>query len=95
MAENKYDNEKRFVLFANERKNKDTDPTHQGSVTLGGVEYYLDAWTNTSSSGKRYLSGRIGNAKQGADTAPATTRAATPRAAAPRREAELHDEIPF
>lgn len=36
------------VLFRNKRREKDTHPTHQGTVTVNGVEYWLNAWVNES-----------------------------------------------
>jgi len=47
------------ALFANDRKQKDTDPNAKGSAVIGGVEYWVSAWTNTSAKGQRYQSLRF------------------------------------
>lgn len=45
------------VLFRNKRREKDTHPTHQGTVTVNGVEYWLNAWVNESQkTGEKYFS---------------------------------------
>jgi hypothetical protein len=43
------DNE--LVLFANDRKQKDTDPNAKGKGMVNGQEYWVAAWTNTSRDG--------------------------------------------
>ena len=43
-------------LFRNERKEAETHADYQGSAKIGGVEYFLDAWINESSSGAKYMS---------------------------------------
>ena len=43
-------------LFANDRKEKDTDPNAKGTAVIDGVEYWVSAWTNTSAKGVRYQS---------------------------------------
>lgn len=44
------------ALFANDKRQKDTDPSAKGSVVIAGVEYWVSAWTNTSAAGKKYQS---------------------------------------
>lgn len=43
------------ALFKNERKTKDTHPSHTGKVTIAGVEYWISAWVKEGSKG-RYFS---------------------------------------
>lgn len=43
-------------LFKNERKENDSQPTHQGSIKVNGAEYWMSAWIKTGKSGKRYFS---------------------------------------
>lgn len=44
------------VLFANAERTKETQPNAKGSAMIGGVEYWVSAWTNTSSKGTKYQS---------------------------------------
>lgn len=43
-------------LFANDKREKETQPNAKGSAMIGGVEYWVSAWTNTSSKGTKYQS---------------------------------------
>lgn len=43
-------------LFKNERREKDTHAHARGSSMIDGVEYYIDAWTNTTAKGDKYQS---------------------------------------
>lgn len=52
----KYDNTNKGAIFKNEKRSKDTDPTMNGSINIEGVEYWVNAWTNTSKAGAKYLS---------------------------------------
>ena len=53
-----YNNENRFSLFKNDRKEKDTHPDLTGTINVEGVEYYLNAWTKQGKKGK-FISGSI------------------------------------
>ena len=39
-----YDNEMKFVLFVNDRKRDEKDADRTGTITINGVEYYLNGW---------------------------------------------------
>jgi hypothetical protein len=39
-------------LFRNEKREKDTHPHATGTVMVGGVEYWISAWTKDSAKGK-------------------------------------------
>jgi hypothetical protein len=54
-----YDNTNRWVLFKNERKDKDTSPDYTGTLNVDGVEYFLDAWLKDGKNGGKFFSGRI------------------------------------
>lgn len=43
-------------LFKNDRREKDTHANAKGSALIGGVEYWVDAWTNETQSGDKYQS---------------------------------------
>ena len=50
------DNELKGVLFKNEKKTSDNHPDYKGTATIGGVEYWLSSWINTSAKdGKKYM----------------------------------------
>jgi len=44
------------ALFVNDRREKETQPNARGSALIDGVEYWVSAWTNTSSKGVKYQS---------------------------------------
>lgn len=49
-----------FVIFTNDKKTKDTEPTHTLNVKIG--EQYVQVaglWAKTSSKGTRFLSGKM------------------------------------
>lgn len=39
-------------LFKNQKKEKDSHPNMTGSALIGGVEYWVSAWTNESEKGR-------------------------------------------
>ena len=44
-----YDNERRGVLFKNQTTcDGKRDPDYRGRITIGGTEFWLDAWLETS-----------------------------------------------
>jgi hypothetical protein len=57
-----------FSLFKNDKKTKDTQPDWKGSIKLpNGEEFWFDAWTKKGNNGD-FISGKIGNPKQGSST---------------------------
>lgn len=40
------------TLFKNDRREKDTHPHAQGTAIIGGIEYWVSAWTKEGAKGK-------------------------------------------
>ncbi len=73
-------------LFKNDKKTEETHPDYNGSVLLGGVAYWQNAWINTDKNGKKYMSIKYKPKEQAAERVPG--KASTP--------IDLEDsEIPF
>lgn len=51
-----FDNTDRGALFKNKDKETDSHPDYQGSVNVGGREYWLSAWLKESKKGEKYMS---------------------------------------
>ena len=43
-------------LFKNDKREKDTHPNARGRAKIGGVDYFVDAWTKEAKDGTRYQS---------------------------------------
>lgn len=86
-----YDNELSGVLFKNDNQREGKqDPNAKGSATIGGVEYWVSAWTNTTKDGKKYQRLKFKAKEQQPAAAP---KAEDLKAPAP--PLEFDDEIPF
>ena len=95
------------TIFANDRKEKETQPDGKGKACIGGVLYWVSSWNKTTKDGKPYRSLSFtpvdesksggGYARQGQQ--PARTNAAPqrPAPASPiSREPQFSEEdIPF
>lgn len=51
-----YDNTNKGALFPNRDKKTDKHPSMTGKLNVGGKEWKLSAWSNTSKQGQKYLS---------------------------------------
>ena len=91
--ENNYDNESRFVIFPNSRKEPNSkQPDYTGELQINGTKYRLSGWRSTSKGGTTYVSGRIsdydyqgnsGNSNSGGQVSVAPT------------QQPSNDDIPF
>ena len=75
-------------LFVNDRREKDTHPHARGSAVIGGVEYWVSAWTKQTDDGIRWQS----LAFQPKETQGETV---DQKASSPNVPAGLNDDIPF
>ena len=85
-----YDDTNRGALFKNDKKESDRHPDYRGSINVGGTEYWLSAWLNTSAKGTRYMSLSV-TEKEAAHTAGV----AKASAALEETTDDLDDQIPF
>jgi single-stranded DNA-binding protein len=107
-----FDKTNRGALFKNNRKEQgDKKPEYTGSLNVGGVEYFLDAWLNKSKAGENYMSVSVkrkdmqpqeqgGYRNSGGRPMPGSSAppAAPARAAAPASSGgfdDMDDDIPF
>jgi uncharacterized protein (DUF736 family) len=83
-----YDNTNRGALFKNNRKEQPNHPDYNGTLNVGGVDYYLNAWLKESKKdGKKFFS--LSVKEKGVNAPPRSPTAAengTP---------DFSDEIPF
>lgn len=56
-----YDNS--GILFKNTRKEKDTHPDYNGSITINGTEHWLSAWIKKGDKGS-FMTLSIGDVKK-------------------------------
>jgi hypothetical protein len=79
-------------LFRNERREKDTHPTHQGQAKIDGLEYWVSAWVKEGAKGKffsmafKLKDGQRNVREPGSDDEPHPKQAPTE---------DFDDEIPF
>jgi hypothetical protein len=76
-----YDNTDSGALFRNKDKESEKHPDYQGSINVGGQDYWLSAWLKESKKGEKYMSLSV-KAKGAA------------RGPAPKKQ-EVDSDIPF
>jgi hypothetical protein len=74
-------------LFKNDRKGHESQPSAKGTAMIGGVEYWVSAWTKKDKNGNPWQSLAF-TVKEGK---PITTPAADKKAA----NKKLDEDIPF
>jgi hypothetical protein len=85
-----YDNERKGALFKNKNKREGKqDPEYKGSATIGGIEYWVSSWINTSKAGEKYM------ALSFTPKDPDASRAKAPATVSAGTDPEFDDEIPF
>lgn len=85
-----YDNTDRGILSRNDRKTEDKHPEFKGTLNVGGVEYWLDAWVKERKDG----SGRFFSLRVKAKDAPRTSPGERVTRAQPTVTG-LDDDLPF
>jgi hypothetical protein len=78
-----YEKKDGLVLFANEKRTKESQPVMRGFLTFNGTEYEVSLWGNTSPKGTKYWKGTY---KEKQERQPE---------AAPAPTEDFSDEIPF
>ena len=92
-----FDPTNRGALFKNERKEKETQPDYTGSLNVGGVEFFLDAWLKTAESGRKFMSVSVKRKDKQPEAAPVPA----PPSRAPQRQAtktgfdDMDSDVPF
>lgn len=101
-----YDNDRRGVLFPNDRKESDRHPDYKGSCEIDGVHFWMDAWMKTGRDGKEFFSVSLkekdtrqthATRNQASPAQPAQVRRPAP-APAPRpaaNVADMDDDVPW
>jgi len=52
MSRQDYDNTNKGALFRNQRKERENQPDHTGTINIDGQEYWLSAWVKEGKNGK-------------------------------------------
>jgi hypothetical protein len=73
-------------LFRNDRKESENHPNAKGSAMVGGVHYWVSAWTKTDKNGNKW---------QSLSFTPKDDRPAQAKEQTPTKTPEFDDEIPF
>lgn len=86
MSDKQYDNTNRGALFKNNRKEQPNHPDYNGTINVGGVDYWLNAWVKEGKKdGRKYFSLSV---KEKGVNAP-------PREPAESKAGDFDDPIPF
>ena len=44
------------AIFKNDKKESENHPDYKGQARVGGVDYWVSVWVNTSAKGNKYMS---------------------------------------
>ncbi len=70
-------------IFRNDRRTKDSQPTHRGDCKIEGVDYWISAWTNETKDGGKYFGLKFEKKEEQTGSA------------SPPKSEDLDDDIPF
>ena len=73
-------------LFKNDKKTEPNHSDYNGSIMVGGVEYWLNGWVKETKDGRKYFS---------LSTKPKTGGGGGSKPAPKRQSAPKEEEIPF
>jgi hypothetical protein len=93
MSREQFDNELRGVLFKNDKQGVETRSDYRGDCQIHNVEYWVDAWINTSREGREFLSLRFKS--KNAARAQGNPREPPPIVKPTPRKDDFSDDIPF
>lgn len=91
-TDNGYDNTNRGALFKNSRKEKDSQPDYRGSLNVGGTDYWISSWLQTSKAGDKYMSLSVQPKDEQKAPTIAEKQASSGTVA---KDADFDDDIPF
>lgn len=84
------------TLFKNNKKTKDTQPNAKGEAKIGGVEYWVDAWTRQDKNGNPWQS--LSFKRKDAQPAQQPAKPAAPQSLGKRDGGvvnEMQDDVPW
>jgi hypothetical protein len=88
-----YDNTDKGSLFTNDKKETEKHPDYNGSINVGGKEYWLSGWKKKSEkTGKTFLSLSVREKQETPRQSSEPTRKANHGAGG---FADMNDDIPF
>tara|TARA_R110000744_G_scaffold161142_1_gene277623 strand:- start:237 stop:503 length:267 start_codon:yes stop_codon:yes gene_type:complete len=61
------------AMFVNDKKESETHPDRKGSALIGGVDYWVSGWVNTSKIGTKYMSLKFSTKDEQQQAAPQQT----------------------
>lgn len=83
-----------WVLFKNDNPKTEKHPQYSGKATIGGVEYFMDAWVNEK-NGRKYFSGKLKPKDGHAHSRPGGHSASRPDAQPGDDQRLPDDNVPF